>query len=272
MGAINTQPPARTTATRIRDPAPASPPCCGPPLRDLVEADGVANWRASVILTGHVECAVPRRRAAAPRILSRAGFGLGEVRGDLTGGQPAGGQRQHDLVDPAQPLLPLAHNGRIEAALPIPRHLDLHRADLRQHRLRPMPLRELPPLRPAGSCLSYPTCSVISASRAVSSTVLVNPASIPPGPTRSTPSARAFATRSRASCCDQSEPAWARSSRSLQVLPAAKPSRPACRTSYTVLLTDPCGRKTPGPAARGLDWCAGDTGRRSWKRQCRSPW
>src|SRR3954447_12248696 len=36
------------------------------------------------------------------------------------------------------------------------------------------PLREFPVPRPAGSCLSYPRCSVISSSKVVSRTVLVN--------------------------------------------------------------------------------------------------
>jgi hypothetical protein len=69
------------------------------------------------------------------------------VRGHLAGGRPASGQRQHDLVDAIQPTLTLAHDPRIEAAVAVPRHLDLHRSDL-------MPLRELPPSRPAGSCFS----------------------------------------------------------------------------------------------------------------------
>jgi hypothetical protein len=54
-----------------------------------------------------------------------------------------------------------------------------------------LPLRELPLWGPARSWGSSPTCSVISASSAVSSTVLVRPCNSPPGPTRLTPSARA---------------------------------------------------------------------------------
>ena len=53
------------------------------------------------------------------------------------GGQPPSCQRQHDLVDAVQPALPLAHDLRLEAAVPVARHLDLDRADLGQHRLRP---------------------------------------------------------------------------------------------------------------------------------------
>lgn len=57
--------------------------------------------------------------------------------GDLTGGQPPRGKRQHDLVDAIQPPLPLAHQLRGETAVAITRHLDLDRADLSQHRLGP---------------------------------------------------------------------------------------------------------------------------------------
>ena len=62
---------------------------------------------------------------------------LGEVRRDLTGRQPAGSQRQHDLVDPVQAALPLTHDHRVERAVPVPGDLDLHRTDLGQHSLRP---------------------------------------------------------------------------------------------------------------------------------------
>ena len=59
------------------------------------------------------------------------------MRRDLAGGQAAGGQRQHDLVDAVQPPLPLAHDLRVEAAIPVPRDLDLDRTDLGEHRLCP---------------------------------------------------------------------------------------------------------------------------------------
>jgi len=45
---------------------------------------------------------------------------------DLTAGQAFRRQRQHDLVDPAQPALPLADQDRFKAAVPIPGHLDAH--------------------------------------------------------------------------------------------------------------------------------------------------
>jgi hypothetical protein len=50
---------------------------------------------------------------------------LSEMRGDVTGGQTAGIQRQHDLIDAGQPTLPHRHDHRLEAAIPIPRHRNL---------------------------------------------------------------------------------------------------------------------------------------------------
>ena len=70
----------------------------------------------------------------------RGAVDLGEVRRDLPGGQPARGQRQHDLVDPGQPPLPLLHDLRLERCVGVAGHLDLHRTDLGQHRLRPGPV------------------------------------------------------------------------------------------------------------------------------------
>src|SRR6195952_3890620 len=68
---------------------------------------------------------------------TKAGVDLGEVRRDLTGGQAAGGQREHDLVDPVQAPLALLDDHRLEARVPVTRHLDLHRPDLGEHRLGP---------------------------------------------------------------------------------------------------------------------------------------
>jgi hypothetical protein len=59
---------------------------------------------------------------------------------DLPGRQPAGGQGQHDLIDPDQPTLPLLHDLRIEARVGVPGDVDLDRADLGQHRLGPDPV------------------------------------------------------------------------------------------------------------------------------------
>jgi hypothetical protein len=63
-----------------------------------------------------------------------------QVRRDLPGREALGRQRQHDPVDPVQAPLPLAHDLRLEAAVAVAGHLDLHRADLGQHRLGPAPV------------------------------------------------------------------------------------------------------------------------------------
>jgi hypothetical protein len=55
---------------------------------------------------------------------------LGQVRGDLTVRQALGGQRDHQIIHPSQPALSLAHQPRLEAAVPIPRRGDLHRPRL----------------------------------------------------------------------------------------------------------------------------------------------
>jgi hypothetical protein len=60
---------------------------------------------------------------------------LVEVGSDLPGGQAAGGQRQHDLVDPVQPSLAFAYDDRVEAGVAVAGHLDLHGSDLGQHGL-----------------------------------------------------------------------------------------------------------------------------------------
>jgi hypothetical protein len=62
-----------------------------------------------------------------------------------------------------------------------------------------LPLRELPRLRPCTAFLSYPRCSLISSSSAVSITSFVSDFNSPPGPVRSTPASRAWRTSSRAS-------------------------------------------------------------------------
>ena len=60
---------------------------------------------------------------------------LGEMRRDLSGGQPTGSQRQHDLINAIQAARPLAHDGRCETAVPIAGDLNVHRPDLGDHRL-----------------------------------------------------------------------------------------------------------------------------------------
>ena len=51
---------------------------------------------------------------------------------------PLAYRREHDLVDVAEPALPLAHELRLEGAVAVPRHLDLDRAAaVGEHRLGP---------------------------------------------------------------------------------------------------------------------------------------
>jgi hypothetical protein len=55
----------------------------------------------------------------------RGAVDLGEVRGDLTSGQPVGIQRQDDLIDPAESALPLLYDHRLKGPLPVAGDLDL---------------------------------------------------------------------------------------------------------------------------------------------------
>ena len=69
------------------------------------------------------------------------------MRGDLAGGQALGIQRQHHLIDPRQPPLPLADDLRLERAIAVPRHPDRHlAAALGQHRLSPGAVTHIPGL------------------------------------------------------------------------------------------------------------------------------
>ena len=68
---------------------------------------------------------------------------------DLAVGQPLGRQRQHHLIDPAQPPAALGHHRRLERARPVPGHVDLDRADLSQHRLGPRPVARVPRMMPS---------------------------------------------------------------------------------------------------------------------------
>jgi hypothetical protein len=71
------------------------------------------------------------------------------MRGDLSGGQVLGAQRDHHAVDALQTALPLAHGGRLEAAVPVAGHRDLHGPTSVSTILEREPLRELPPSRPS---------------------------------------------------------------------------------------------------------------------------
>src|SRR3954454_14357229 len=54
----------------------------------------------------------------------------------LTRREAFGGERDDHRVDPTQPALAFTYRLRLEAAVPIPRHLDVDRADLGEHPLR----------------------------------------------------------------------------------------------------------------------------------------
>jgi hypothetical protein len=62
------------------------------------------------------------------------------VGGDLAVRQPLRRQRQHHLVHPGQAPLPLLDNGRLKRSGHVPGDLDLDRANIGQHRLRPCPV------------------------------------------------------------------------------------------------------------------------------------
>jgi hypothetical protein len=62
------------------------------------------------------------------------------VGGDIPGGQTAGIQRQHDLINAGQPALPFGHDHRLEAAISVPRHLDVDLTGIGQHRLGAFPV------------------------------------------------------------------------------------------------------------------------------------
>jgi hypothetical protein len=70
---------------------------------------------------------------------------LGEVRGDLTGGQAFGVQRDRHRIHIRQPPLPLPHDHRLESAGPVPGHLHAHfTGSLGQHRLGPGAVTDIP--------------------------------------------------------------------------------------------------------------------------------
>ena len=82
-----------------------------------------------------------------------------EMRGDLAGRESLGGQRQYDLVDTGQPSLALLDDHRIEGAVGVPRHLDLDRADLGEHRLGPSPIAGI--ARPAPNGVVFVIAQVL---------------------------------------------------------------------------------------------------------------
>jgi hypothetical protein len=125
---------------------------------------------------------------------------LREVRRDLPTCQAFRVQRQHDLIDPGKPALPLEHDLRFEGTGPIRRHLDLHvPGRISAHRLGPDADAEVAADRL--TMLAWPRCSVISSATAVSITAFVSCLSSPSGPVSDKPCSRAIRTNSRAACC-----------------------------------------------------------------------
>ncbi len=118
-----------------------------PPAGNTIIRDD--RWKPSLVqrallpglhLLDHLVCD-PRDRLLA----HRRAVDLGEVRADLAGRQALGIQRQHDLIDPGQPPLPLLDDLRLERAVPVAGHLDRYLpAALGQHRLGPGPVPHVP--------------------------------------------------------------------------------------------------------------------------------
>jgi len=75
---------------------------------------------------------------------------LGQVGLHLAGGQALGRQRDHQLVHPGEPSLPLGHDLRLETAVPVAGHVDLHRTDLGQHRLGAVAVAGIPTVAAGG--------------------------------------------------------------------------------------------------------------------------
>jgi hypothetical protein len=79
----------------------------------------------------------PPRRGPTPSVGDLRPVDLGQMRRDLPVRQSPGRQRDHQTVHPGQPALPLLDQLRLKAGVPVPRHVDLDRPDLGQHRLGP---------------------------------------------------------------------------------------------------------------------------------------
>lgn len=76
----------------------------------------------------------------------RRAIDLGEVRRDLTRGEPFRCERQHQTVHTGQATLPLPDDLGLERAVAVAGHVDLDRADLGHHRLGPDPVAGVPPV------------------------------------------------------------------------------------------------------------------------------
>ena len=62
---------------------------------------------------------------------------LGQVRGDLPVSEPFRRQGNDHVIDPGQPPLPFSDDFRLETGIPVPRHRNLHRSRIGEHRLGP---------------------------------------------------------------------------------------------------------------------------------------
>lgn len=73
---------------------------------------------------------------------------LGQMRADLPVRQTLGRQRDHQVLQPTKTTCPLGHDRRGEAAVPVPGHRDIDRADLGQQRLGPPPVARVAAVTP----------------------------------------------------------------------------------------------------------------------------
>ncbi len=69
---------------------------------------------------------------------------LGQVGLHFAGRQALGDQRDHQVIHPGESALPFGHDLRLERAVPVAGHLDLHRADIGEHGLGPVPVAGVP--------------------------------------------------------------------------------------------------------------------------------
>src|ERR1039457_50691 len=69
---------------------------------------------------------------------------LSQMRADLPVGQPFRRQGNHHVIHPGQPPLPFSDHSRLETGITVPRHGDLHRPGLGDHRLRPVAVTGIP--------------------------------------------------------------------------------------------------------------------------------
>src|SRR5450755_3953126 len=73
---------------------------------------------------------------------------LGQVRADLPVRQPFRRQGNHQVIDSGQPPLPFSDDSRLETGIAVPRHSELHRPGLGDHRLGPVAIAGIPAIAP----------------------------------------------------------------------------------------------------------------------------